>query len=1441
MKSRKILSIVISILIGFSLFPNTVMQKAVASSPPPPDESDGFLILEEPPSAEDIQEAAKRSREKGILPGVAGFDQLNRATHELDPGGIPHYFGPFANYAYSPLPKGSIESITVDAPGSGYTSPVISVLDVYGTGSGAVATATLSSGRITAITVVEPGSGYSAPIIDIQDTTGNGALATANLLPDNQSGIRKFIDKLPGLGPENANLLGQYIPIAVPDTETFPGSDYYEIEIIEYTEQMHSDLPPTTLRGYRQTNGPNPDIEAHYFGPMIMATKDRPVRITFTNNLGTGEDGKLFIPVDTTIMGAGPGPLDRVNLGEDCNVMMGGDCEYYTENRTSVHLHGAFVPWISDGTPHQWFTPEGEITQYTEGASYENVPDMWYDPSGNIIPNTTGQTTPPDPTALKSFPGKMTFFYNNEELGARLQFAHDHAWGITRLNVYVGMANGFLITDEFDQDLINGTNNTGINPNLISVFPDLGIPLIIQDKTFIDETTIAAQDPTWRWGSDTFDPNNPGAFSAHTGDLWMPSVYMPIQDPYVEGGANAFGRWHYGPWFWPPTANSLQPVPNEYSCDVSAEPCDIELLRPNVPSPSMGMETFFDTPTVNGTVYPYLEVDPEVVRFRILNIANDRFLNLQFYVADPDVITADGRRYTEVKMVPADPNPEFPELWPTDGRVGGVPDPKTAGPDWIQIGTEGGFLPDPVVIPPQPMTYVTDAGLFNVGNVKDHSLLLGTAERADVLVDFSQYAGQTLILYNDSTAPFPAYDPRYDYYTGHPDLTSSGGAPTTQPGYGPNTRTIMQIRVRAAGEVPDSSVVSVDVLNSGSGYSTMPTVGFYGGGGTGAAAFATGSVDQIVPTTSASEFLTEAPVVHIVGGGGSGATAVANLVNGQIASYTVTNGGSGYTSAPKVILSFDNSDLPYRVYLPIFWGNGSGNGSINPFGTATATLKVSKIEVSDGGSGYSSAPNVSLLYGGGSGASARANLTAGPAYDIAPLEYIFAKDSSSDKPGLFEASQNRIIVPQAAYNTAYDEQMPGDFRAYVQVGDNSISFFNGPLTGLDLTQGGSGYTTAPTVTITGGGGTGATATATITGDTVTGITLDTPGDGYVSEPSVTFTGGGGSGAQAKALGVSYDLENKAIQDEMGEAFDEYGRMSGFLGLEMEVGAPGGQNFILYGYSSPPVDLLKDSELSKLGELGDGTQIWKITHNGVDTHTIHIHLVNAQLINRVAWDGMLLPPEPNELGWKETFRVNPLEQTIFAIRPHAPTTQPFDVPNSVRLMDPSLPEGAMLMPPPLGQFQTPDEVSVDIYNEVVNFGWEYVWHCHLLSHEEMDMMHTLSLAVLPKPPIDLAAEIVGGGVNLTWTDNTVSETDYRILRRVAPDGVWEMLDQIPMEAGTGSPMSYLDSTVNPATTYEYQIIAVNITGLVGLLPPDNISSMPNMEAQSEPAAIQISIP
>ena len=118
--------------------------------------------------------------------------------------------------------------------------------------------------------------------------------------------MRKFINSLPGLGVKNANDRGNYIPIAASDKITYPGSDYYEIALKRYTQQLYKDFPPTQLQGYVQlnkgtdNNGKNtiaPPGKLYYLGPMIVAQRDRPVRVKFVNMLPTGSGGNLFLPV----------------------------------------------------------------------------------------------------------------------------------------------------------------------------------------------------------------------------------------------------------------------------------------------------------------------------------------------------------------------------------------------------------------------------------------------------------------------------------------------------------------------------------------------------------------------------------------------------------------------------------------------------------------------------------------------------------------------------------------------------------------------------------------------------------------------------------------------------------------------------------------------------------------------------------------------------------------------------------------------------------------------------------------------------------------------------------------------------------------------------------------------------------------------------------------
>jgi FtsP/CotA-like multicopper oxidase with cupredoxin domain len=850
--------------------------------------------------------------------------------------------------------------------------------------------------------------------------------------------LEKFVDNLPGVGFNNrSTTLQTYIPIAQKVTNTlFPNDDYYEIAMTDgFRQKMHSALPSpgTLVRGYIDLGVASPTFG--YLGPIIIAQRDKPVRIKMSNMMDTSSGasgGKLQIPTDYLLMGAGAGPS-------------GGN---YTQNRASTHLHGGLPPWVSDGTAIQWYTPIGEASPYNVGASFRNVPDMWFLANGTaVVAGTPGATNDPGQ-------GKQTLYYTNQH-SSRLLFYHDHAVGITRLNVYAGMAAGYLVVDAAEEALINaGTipGGTGFPPEY-----RYGIPLIIQDKTFVP-ANIDNQDPKWSQWKTTYGINwvVDGVAAASTGDFWFPHIYEPNQNPSDTAnlGMNPFGRWDYGPWFWPPLGTVL-PMPN---------------ATPTVPTEnylsSTTPEAFMDTPIVNGCAYPYLNVDPKAYRFRILNACNDRNLNLQLYQANPNGYLGPGGFPTEVAMVPAldytvyplpAPVAGFPVLaypgpgpWPIDTRVGGVPNWNGAGPSWYQIGTEGGFLPAPAVIPPTPTNYDYDRRSITVLNVLEKCLFLGPAERADVIVDFSGFAGKTIILYNDAPAPVPASDPRCDLYTGNEDQTSSGGAPSTAAGFGPNTRTIMQFRVSNA-----------------------------------------------------------APVQF-------------NLANLQ--------------------------------------------------------------------------------------------------------------NRASGLPKAYADSQPQPIVPQTAYglpNGPYNQTFTD---TYVRIQDNYITY--SPM-----------------------------------------------------------------GASAP---VTKFLFPKAIQ----ELFDRYGRMNATLGVELPFTNITNQTTIPLGYIDPTTETIGPGE----------TQFWKITHNGVDTHAVHFHLVNLQVINRVGWDGSIRPPDDNEQGWKETVRMNPLEDCIVAVRAIQPQV-PFTVSNSVRYLAPSLPPG------PSADFTNVDANGnpVTTNNQMTNFGWEYVWHCHLLGHEENDMM------------------------------------------------------------------------------------------------------------------------
>jgi hypothetical protein len=294
----------------------------------------------------------------------------------------------------------------------------------------------------------------------------------------------------------------------------------------------------------------------------------------------------------------------------------------------------------------------------------------------------------------------------------------------------------------------------------------------------------------------------------------------------------------------------------------------------------------------------------------------------------------------------------------------------------------------------------------------------------------------------------------------------------------------------ATPSITGDSVAGTSGLSGGSGYGSQPTISFTGGGGTGAAASANisgGAVTSITITAPGAGY-TSAPalVFNNTGTGGTGASATAVLeVHTYLTSITLNSGGTGYTSAPVVV--FDNV------------GTG-GSGA-----TATATTLdgiITGVTITAAGSGYTSLPAISF-FGGGSYVDTAVTITGGGGTGATATATILGGAISD------------VTVTAAGTSYASLTSLANRIPPFQTNINDEISQSNADIAQIDIwmtTSGGSGYTSAPTVTFTGGGGSGAAGTANISGGEVTSITMTNTGSGYSSAPSISYTGGGGSGA-----------------------------------------------------------------------------------------------------------------------------------------------------------------------------------------------------------------------------------------------------------------------------------------------------------------------------------------
>jgi spore coat protein A len=228
--------------------------------------------------------------------------------------------------------------------------------------------------------------------------------------------LRKYAQTLP--------IPGVYTPGTNP---LYPGADYYEISMAQFSQKLHPDLPLTPLWGYGVTNPPIGTPLGTYPSKTIVATKGTKVVVKWKNELSTTHP--VANAIDSTI----PDPLVHGTL---------------PTGRAVAHLHGGFTLPQFDGHPHQWFMPTNPITP--RGSHY--VSDI--------------------------------FEFSNNQDGTALWF-HDHAFGITRLNVYAGLAGYYLLRDASENALINGTTPGQKIPG-----GAYEVPLVIQDKMFNADGTL---------------------------------------------------------------------------------------------------------------------------------------------------------------------------------------------------------------------------------------------------------------------------------------------------------------------------------------------------------------------------------------------------------------------------------------------------------------------------------------------------------------------------------------------------------------------------------------------------------------------------------------------------------------------------------------------------------------------------------------------------------------------------------------------------------------------------------------------------------------------------------------------------------------------------------------------------------------------------------------
>ncbi len=530
-------------------------------------------------------------------------------------------------------------------------------------------------------------------------------------------------------------------PLVIPPVMNNDGTDEnnYDIAVRQFKQQIlpggiwngingRADaFPATTLWSYGPAGDPEPtggiapaaNSQFNYPAYTIETTSHVPVDVRWINDLVDADGNYLphLLPMDQTLHWANP-PATGCRDGDTRTDCATNDPTQYTGPVPIVtHVHGAHVDPESDGYPEAWWLP----------AAY-NIP-LGYTTSGSLFTTADGNS---------GDLGYADYSYRQDQPATTLWY-HDHSLGMTRINVYAGPAGFWLIRGGANDGAVEyGTGCPAVLPGPAPVAGQGVLALNIPTdpvRQAIREIPIVIQDRSFNEDGSLFYPDNRAFFEGLN----------------VEGTAG-------GPDEQFPGAPELQ-IP--FVGD-GTDPSDIP--------PTWNPEAFFNVMVVNGVSWPTLEVAPAMYRFRLLNGCNSRFLNLALqHGSDGNIDSGDcdskGKKHRHKGK--------------KHRHKGKKHVRKGESIPFYQIGAEQGFLRQVVRIEPGFATPLPGDGrdvnpkhlTGKKHKAKKHgvipmpstdpqqALLMGLAERADVIVDFRGLKdGDTIMMINTAPdAPFAGF------------------------------------------------------------------------------------------------------------------------------------------------------------------------------------------------------------------------------------------------------------------------------------------------------------------------------------------------------------------------------------------------------------------------------------------------------------------------------------------------------------------------------------------------------------------------------------------------------------------------------------------------------------------------------------------------------------